>query len=413
MPNYHQAWGGAEQVAYRYIRLLVDSGKVEVLVGSVKPQKEVNENFKFFRIRVVEDFFPAKYHVYITGLKNRLLSFDPLSFFYLIYLFIKEKPDVVHIHKINKISFSAILAAKLVGLKTVMGIYDYWYFCPAGMLIDQKGNLCVKFHGAWCKNCDAVGDFRFLLSFMAPIRRQIFDFFYRHVDAFAVLSAAQEKFLQRYGISKKKIFLVRQVFNFNQQKTNNTKINNNMILFTGWLDQRKGLHVVIEAMPKILKNLPMAKLFVLKLEGIKSYEDKIMERISELKLDNNIIFFGRLTKEEFQKYLKEAAVVVVPEQWENMSPVIVVEGMANGKVMVASKIGGIPEFIDDGKNGFLVERDKSDDWADKIVRILKNQKKAQEIGEQAKKDIEKLCNQEKILKDLLKLYERINEKSTN
>jgi glycosyltransferase involved in cell wall biosynthesis len=407
LPGFHEKVGGAEQVAFRYIKLLADSKKVKILVGITKPKNMVEENFTVLRIRTIEDLFPEKYHIYITGVKNRILSFDPLSFVHLLYILKKYKPNVIHFHKINKISFSSILAAKLLNIKIIMGVYDYWYFCPAGMLITQGGNLCTKFHGSWCKDCDAVSDFRLLLPFVSVFRKPIFDYFYNFVDGFAVLSKAQSKLIEQYGISKKKIFLIRQVFNFKPTIQYISKKTDNYILFAGWLDQRKGLHILIEAMPKILKSFPKLKLNILKLEGMKSYEDMISKRISKLKLGDNINILGRLTKEEFQNYLLNASVIAVPEQWENMSPVIVVEGMSYGKTIVASNIGGIPEFISDGKNGLLVERDNPDDWAQKITWAIKNQKDTQKLGEQAKRDIAILCNQKKILNNMLKLYKEI------
>ena len=180
-----------------------------------------------------------------------------------------------------------------------------------------------------------------------------------------------------------------------------------MILFAGWLDPRKGLHVLVEALPKVLKVIPDAKLVVLELQGIEKYKAQVLKRIDELGIKTHIEFYGRLTKEEFNKFLYQAQVVVVPEQWENMSPVIVVEAMAKGKVIVASRIGGIPEFIRDGVNGLLAERDYPDEFAQKIIWVLKNPEKAKKLGEQAEKDIVKLCDKRKILADLLKLYRNL------
>lgn len=90
LPNYHETWGGAEQVAYRYIKLLADSNKINILVGSVKPLKEPKENFKFRRIRVIEDFFPKRWQIYITGIKNRIISLISSALF-IFLLFICEK----------------------------------------------------------------------------------------------------------------------------------------------------------------------------------------------------------------------------------------------------------------------------------------------------------------------------------
>lgn len=403
LPGYHKVWGGAEQVAYRFIKLLSDSDN-EIAVGGVKSEKTIDENFKFLRIRVVEDLFPEKMQVYVTGLKNRIFSFDPISFFHLLLVLQRAKPNVVHFHKFNKISFSAILAAKLSGAKTVLGMYDYWYLCPGGMLIDEKGNLCHKFHGSWCAQCDAVADFRFLLPVTSPVRKPLFNFFYRFIDQFAVLSKAQGELLENYGISKKKIYLLRQVFNL-PEAVKNIKQKEDIVLFAGWIDFRKGLHILIEALPEILKKCPNVVLWVLQLESIPEYERMVSQKINELGLSKRVKFFGRLTKEKFRELLLQSTTVVVPEQWENMSPVIVVEAMASGKVVVASDIGGIPEFIQDGTNGFLADYNQPESFAEKTIKVLKNREARKKLGQRATKDVTSMCNQDKIRRDLLKLYQ--------
>jgi glycosyltransferase involved in cell wall biosynthesis len=405
LPNYHQVWGGAEQVAYRYLKLLTLSQKVEIIAGTVRPIRPIKENFKNYRIWVIEDLFPKKWLLYITGIKNRLVSFDLLSFLHLLLLFKKERPQIVHFHKTNQISLCAILAAKISGAKVVLSMYDYWYFCPGAMLIDKEGRLCQKFHGRWCGSCSGVYESRFLLPVTSLFRKQVFDFFYRFVDAFPVLSQSQGEILERYGLPKDKIFLIRQVFDFEKRKAG--KIKRGTILFAGWIDQRKGLQILIEAMPAILKLNPQARLTILEIGQVRSFKEKILKRIKNLALDTKIEFHGRIPKEEVEKFLEMTEVVVVPEQWENMSPVIIIEAMAMGKAIVASKIGGIPEFIKDNVNGLLAERGNAKDFAEKIAWVLENPQAAEKLGKQAAKDIVKICSQEKILANLLKLYNRL------
>ncbi len=415
LPGFHRNCGGAEQVAYRYIKLLAASPKAEIVVGTVKPQSQPQEDFNFRRIRVMEDFFPERLHVYITGIKNRIFSFDPLSFSHLLLIFIRERPDIIHLHKTNAISlFSPILAAKILGIKIVLAMYDYWYLCPGGMLVDQKGNLCHQFHGPSCKDCDAVPDLRFILPLTSPWRRSVFNFFLKRIDGFAVLSNSQAELLVKYGLPKRKIFLIRQVFEPSRKMApSKTSTPQKFIFFAGWLDPRKGLHVLIEAMPEIIRKVPDARLVISELSGIDTYKRKILERIKELNLKKYITFYGRLPKEEFNSLLAQAKVVVVPEQWENMSPVIIIESMAFGKAIVASRIGGIPEFIKDGQNGFLAKRNDPADFAQKIVWVLQNPDGAANLGSQAARDIMGICGKDKILNNLLKSYTNISNGQEN
>lgn len=93
-----------------------------------------------------------------------------------------------------------------------------------------------------------------------------------------------------------------------------------------------------------------------------------------------------------------------------MSPVFLVDSMANNKVIVASRIGGMPEFIKNGKNGFLCEPNNPDDFAEKIVFLLKNKNTAKVFGERAQKNISKMINEDDIFKKLDKLYKSFVKK---
>lgn len=409
LPNYHKVWGGAEQVAYRYIKLEteqeIELSEDKVIVGTVKPTKSINENFLHRRIRVMEDFFPESVQVYITGIKNRIFPFDPISFFHLLQIFKLEKPDIVHFHKFNKISFSAILAAKVSGAKTVLSMYDYWYLCPGGMLIDGKRNSCRRFHGEWCKDCDAVSDFRFLLPLIALIRRPIFDFFLDKIDAFAVLSNSLGRLLIEFGISKERIFLVRQIFETPAKKQRQSKSERKEILFVGWIDSRKGPDIAIKAFNIILKIFPKTKLYMIGEALDKKYEEEIKIMIKKLKLENNIILLGKIPPDEVAKYFQKCEVLLLPEQWENMSPVVLVEAMNYGTPVVASNIGGLSEFIKDGKTGFLVDREKTHEFAKKVILLLSNKKLADKMGNEARKDILKICDPDEIYKNLMSLYQ--------
>ena len=177
LPDYHPIWGGAEKVAYRQINLSSGLENFKIFVGATKPYKKIQENFKFFRIWSVEDFFPKKLHFLVTGVKNHILPFDIISFFQLLFLFLKIRPEIIHLHKANKISFTPIFVGWILRIPVVLAIYDYWYFCPGGMLINKERSLCRKFHGSWCKDCTAVTDFRILLPVIGPIRRKLFNYF--------------------------------------------------------------------------------------------------------------------------------------------------------------------------------------------------------------------------------------------
>ncbi|MFZ3073449.1 MAG: glycosyltransferase family 4 protein [Thermodesulfobacteriota bacterium] len=408
LPGYHGMWGGAEQAAYRAVKLLCGAKGVENRVVAMPPLKEVNEGFGFHAVKSMEYYLGERLEFLASGFKNRGLPFDPVSFFSSYRLFKRERPDVVHVHKANLLSFSVIQSAILLKIPIILSIYDYWYFCPAAALVTVEGRLCRKFHGLRCIQCNAFKDFGVVSKVMLLLRwKWFFDYYYRRIAAFVVLSRSSAEILKEYGIDGKKIHVIHQAFPLtNWDAAAPVEMEDNLIFFAGWMDEKKGLHVLIDAMPLVLKEVPEAKLRVFELKAEKAYREKIQKKIDEYGINKSVTVHGRLDAGEFRGYLKKANVVVVPEQWENMSPVIIVEAMATAKPIVAGRIGGIPEFIEDGVSGLLAEYDNPKDFAEKIVRVLKDKKKAVEMGARAREAALKAFNEDAISNELVSLYNK-------
>lgn len=406
LPEYHQPWGGAEKVALRHISILKGEKKFKNYVGTVKPLKKVEEDFNHCRVWTVEDFFPKKFHVYITGIKNQLFPFDLLAFFSVLFTSLKIRSDIIHIHKANKISFAPILVGRLLKIPVVLAIYDYWYFCPGAMLIDADAHPCHKFHGNWCANCSAATKFGIAAKVSSMYRRKLFDWFYKNVSGFLVLSDFNVKLLTEYGIPKKKIFVVRQLYN-PAKKTTRVKIQKGSIYMNAWMAPHKGVHIVIEAFAKVLKVIPSARL-VLETKVLDSnYESKIKGAIRRLKLKDKIEIFERKTVEQYLEKIGRANVVVVAEQWENMAPTTLSDALSQGKPVVASNIGGLPEMFKDGVGGLLANPYSPEDFAKKIIKIIEEPKLALKLSINAPKLVEKLGFTEQVQTQLKNLYKKV------
>lgn len=404
LPEYHQPWGGAEKVAYRHIDALIGYQKDwRFFVGTVKPLKKVKEKFKHLRVRTIEDFFPQKLHLYVTGFKNQVFPFDPVAFFSLLVIVQKIKPDLIHIHKANKISFAPIIVGKLLKIPVVLAIYDYWYFCPAAMLVDAEGKTCRKFHGQWCQNCSGIKKFGLIGKMAALFRKPLFDFFLGRVDRFLVLSQASGDLLKDYGLPKKKIGVVHQVF-YEKQFKKKIRVKENQIFFNAWMAPHKGPHVVVRAMAEVVKKIPEAKLnFETKvLDPL--YEKKIRQMIKDLGLEKNIFLFERKTVDDYLENIAQASVVVVAEQWENMASTTLSDAMSLGRPIVTSNIGGLPEMVRNEKGGLTAQPNDSQDFAQKIVQLLEKPKLGERFGRQAQKDIKSFGDEKEIRKQMLKLY---------
>jgi glycosyltransferase involved in cell wall biosynthesis len=86
---------------------------------------------------------------------------------------------------------------------------------------------------------------------------------------------------------------------------------------------------------------------------------------------SNIEFTGKLDYNETLNYLSKADILICNSLWENF-PNIILESLHSGKVIIATKVGGIPEIIQNGKNGYLVPPKSAKKVAAKIIYCYKN-----------------------------------------
>jgi len=330
-----------------------------------------------------------------------------VSLFHLVFIILKIKPKIIHIHRVTEISLTPVIVAKIFKIPVILAVYDYWVFCPTRLLIDKEANPCHKFHGFWCKNCSSING-RLTLKLTSFFRRKVFDSFLSRVTRFSVLSNACKDLISQYPIDKNKIFVVKQL-SIVQDTKKKISIERGNIFFNTWMLPHKGVHIVVRAFSNIVKLTPNAKLYIA-VKDVGHYTDnqyylRIKKMIKSLGLQKKIIFFGRLSRREYLGCMKRAEVVVVAEQWENMAPTTLADSMSLGKPIVASRIGGIIEMIEDKKDGLLAKPQDPNDFAQKIFQILNNPLLAKKLGFNAMKSAKNFGKEEIIINQLSKLYE--------
>lgn len=376
--GYHRSSGGAEQACLNTIKALYTQG-VENIVAATKPLKQpMEKEFDFYSVTISEDLLGWK-----LSFIKRIFYFDFLSFFSLRKILKKTKPGIVHLYNFDLISLSAISAAKSLKIPVVFSVYDYWVFST------DKG---ITFNDSW-------------------MRRKIFNHFIKKIDVLIVLSNHSKKLLEEGGIKENKIKIVPLLMTDEKEKMSQTAQDKNLIVFLGWIQPRKGLRVLVEALPEIAEKNPKARLCVLGMKEDQSYLNGIIDFIKENKLEKNIIWRRNTTKTnnpaEYYDKMGKAAIVAVPEQWPNMSPVIIAESLAAGKVVVASRLGGIPDIIEDGVSGLLASYDNPNDFADKIIKALSDDNLSANISAGAVKRYEEIFDNNKNTIKIIKIYESL------
>jgi glycosyltransferase involved in cell wall biosynthesis len=328
------------------------------------------------QLPVAEDHLPAFAGRCLEVAKWYSLQYDPFARRAFGKLLQRVRPDVVHFHNCQFLTFSLLHAAHAKGIPTCMSIYDYWHFCPKAMLALPDNTFCQRAHSTGCVRClptQMVLAQKMLLGF----RRRIFDRCFDKVDRFVVLSEHSAGVLKGYGIPQRKIAVIPLTLPLeysDMPDPGDLGLGGSGILFAGWLNDRKGVHIAIEAMSSILREVSAARLYVIggKAKFANEYEARFERYIAENRLQDKIVFLGHQSPDTVRQYLQKVAVLILPEQYENMSPLVMVEAMMLGTPVVASRLGGIPEYIRDGETGFLADAFDPADFAAKIVRCLRD-----------------------------------------
>jgi len=401
LPGYHQVWGGAETACYRLAAGLSNLG-LDITVVSKSPDRKIEENFK--SISVTGNWCKGL----LAKASNRFIRFDyynPILAGEVSKALRKAYPQLVHLQKFDDFSVSVIPQIKKMRLPVVASIYDYILFCPNGLLLKSNGTSCRLFQGLHCRRC-----FNLIFQSYPGCRQLLQRVFFKHylqlVDHFIVLSENSAQILRSYGIDDKSISVI--PLPLYDSACNLEDLDNGLIVFAGWLSYNKGLHILIRAMQDVVKNVKDAHLEVLGIGGVESYIKEIEKSIRERGLSGKVQLFGRLSQDEVRAILKKANVVVIPEQWENVSPLIMAEAASFARPMVASSIGGIKEFIE--RDEFLSSSDDPQDFAKKITWVLQNKKEAFALSELLRQKAARTFNPQIAFDKLISLYERLIKK---
>jgi glycosyltransferase involved in cell wall biosynthesis len=164
--------------------------------------------------------------------------------------------------------------------------------------------------------------------------------------------------------------------------------NPNKIVFAGAMYYHRGLDVLLEAIPKVIKRIPDAKFVLL---GSGTEMNKLKKIVSENKLEKSVEFKGWIKREEIPKNISDASIGIGPLRLTDVTsralPIKVLEYMAVSLPIIAQK-GTLPEdVLQNEKNGYFIEN--SNDLAEKIILLLDQPKKVENMGIQSSKMVQK------------------------
>lgn len=403
LPGYHKNWGGAEMVGSSLINPLQKQGQDVFVLTSKFDFKKNDSSKNIFQIKTIKNG-GTKLSFLFSNLPT-----DIVSIFYSIWLLKKIKPDIVHFHG-KKLFLPVTIACVLLKIPTVFTVHDHFIICPKLILIDQNDQTCNKYQGKNCAECFTEGGIKKIgLKLFFSLRRSVFDYFLKRSSLVLAITEISKKRLMNYGLPNDKIKVLYQ-YQINTKNLPEISNKEPQILFSGAIGgAHKGLHIAIEAIKKVSEVVPNAKIIVAGTINNKSYQDKIDKLVEDLNIQKNIEFLGHIENKNVIEIMAKSTMIIVPEQWQNdPAPIFLLEAMILGKPIVASNIGGIPEFVKNGENGFLIEHNNPEQFAEKIIYLFQNPEKADLMGKDGKKFAKLMSNNDKLRK-LIDLYKKITK----
>jgi len=380
--------GGAEISVQRVAEKLLKRGhKVFVITTSVNGRNSAEEIngvkvyrvnplnlYAFYNYQNKSDIQKAIWHI--------IDIWNPSSYINVKDILKKESPDVVHINNFKGLSTSIFAAIKHLNIPLVFNAHDCSLICPRTNLLHGDGEICTNPN----KFCILYGKIeKYFVEDKVDLVIAPSNFVINKLKSFGLFK----------NIKTMKIPLGIEMTTKKSKKTYDTVD----ILYAGDLGKHKGVHILINAF-KMLKNENLQ----LHIMGKGNDEDEF-KKIA--KSDQRIIFHGFIDWKKLMKFYQKANIAVLPSICYDNSPLMIYESLTNGTPLVGSRIGGIPELIEERYNGFLFEAGNVDELKEILEKLINNPSKLKKLEEGAlesvqqysmKNYIEKL---ERIYKDLL------------
>ena len=174
-----------------------------------------------------------------------------------------------------------------------------------------------------------------------------------------------------------------------------------MVLFVGALVYLKGVHRLLEAMAEVRRQQPQARLVII---GQGDYQVELKKQAEALDLTEALEFVAPMSQVALRDYMRRCRLLVLPSLSEGLGRVLI-EAMACGRPVIGTRVGGIPDLIQDGANGFLVPPDEVVHLAEKIAYLLDHPNEAAEMGARGRAFVAEAFSTEKYVAGYRQVFE--------
>jgi glycosyltransferase involved in cell wall biosynthesis len=174
------------------------------------------------------------------------------------------------------------------------------------------------------------------------------------------------------------------------------------ILSVGRLYARKGLFTLVESIPAVVKRFPKAK-FIISGKGQSDEMQRLIAHATRLGVRGNIAFTGYTPDKKLPSLYQAADVFAFSTYYEH-HPFAVLEALSSQLPVVTTKVGGIPETITDGKDGFMCTPFNSREFSERILYLLEHREAAEDMACRARDTALKRFDWRIVVQNVVKVY---------
>lgn len=271
----------------------------------------------------------------------------------------RVKPHILHAHSPVLNAIPALRVGRRLGIPVVYEVRSFWEDAAVDHGTTTEGSLRYRFT-RWLEN-----------------------YALKRVDAVTTICEGLRQDIISRGIPGAKITVIPNAVDIedfrlggqpNEALKKDLGLDGKVVVgFIGSFYAYEGLDLLIGAMPMVLQRVPNVRVLLV---GGGPQEKALKRQAEELGLADEIIFTGRVPHGDVTRYYDLIDLLVYPRHsmrlTELVTPLKPLEAMAQGKLLIASDVGGHRELISDGKTGLLFKASDPIAFADKIVSTLAN-----------------------------------------
>jgi glycosyltransferase involved in cell wall biosynthesis len=386
--------GGSERVMLDEAAWLRRGGHQVILFGRIEPDQERDTPF-------VEFMPPLPDHAASRGLERVRLAKE------VIYngdtgtrfraFLAAVRPDIVHFHNIyGGLTTAVVDECKRAQIPCFITLHDYKLACPSYRML-RKGKpctLCLGGHFYFCAltRCHKGS---LAVSILSTAEAYFNQHYGKYLQAERLIAPSQ--FLLRQMLAGRipadKLCCVPNGIDFSEIEA--VPGEGDYCLYLGRLSQEKGVQTLLTAM----KDAPAR----LRIVGDGPEGLALQAYAHKLEL-TNVSFEGKKSGQELHDLLRNAAFVVVPSEWYENASMSVLEAMAFGKPVIASRIGGLPEQVEDRCTGILFEPGNSSDLHRAIATMSADWELRRKLGRAARERVQSRFSLDRHCETLLQIY---------